>query len=52
MLYDVQGKLLGKQSFRSGSNVLEINTSSGILILVAVSESKKYFVKRLLLLDR
>ena len=51
MLYDVQGKLLGKQSFNAGSSVLEVNTSSGIIILVAVSESQKYFVKRLLIFN-
>ena len=51
LLYDVQGKLLDKQSFNSGNNVIKTNISSGIIILVAVSESKKKFVKRLLILD-
>ena len=52
MLYDIQGKLISKQAFKIGSNILESNTSSGILILVAVSEDQKYFIKRLLILDR
>ena len=52
MLYDIQGKLISKQAFKSGSNLLESNTSSGIVILVAVSEDQKYFIKRLLILNR
>ena len=52
MLYDIQGKLLNKQSFKSGNNIIKTNNSSGIIILVAVSDSEKFFVKRLFILKR
>jgi len=50
-LYDISGKLLGSQSFNAGINSLNPGLSSGIVILVAITENQKPFVKKLLILN-
>lgn len=52
MLYNIEGRLLSKQRFSKGSNRLKPGITEGILIVVAVSDNNKRFVKKLAVLNQ